>query len=116
MIPGPRAWNARSSRAAEQPEAPMLLRIAVAVLLFVHGLVHLRVWWWGVPQSPFNPRRLWLIGETRAVSVALAVLAGALLMLAGAGYLTGQAWAAHTAIDGSLVSLVLIVLVFTLWF
>lgn len=93
----------------------MLLRIAVAVLLFVHGFVHLRVWWWGFPQSPFDPRRSWLIGETRAVSVALAVLAGALLMLAGAGYLTQQDWAAYTAIGGSLLSLVLIVLVFNPW-
>lgn len=93
----------------------MLLRIAVAVLLFVHGFVHLRVWWWGFPQSPFDPRRSWLIGEARAVSVALAVLAGALLIVAAIGYATGQDWSAYAAIGGSLVSIVLIILVFNPW-
>lgn len=88
----------------------MLLRLAVGGLLFVHGFVHVRLWLWGVGDRP--PNQSWLIGDARAAPVALAVLAGTALMVAGAGAVAGQDWWPSVALAGSLVSVALIALVF----
>lgn len=94
----------------------MILRVAVSVLFVVHGFVHLRVWWWGMPQAGgFDARHSWLIGDARAISIGLAVTAGLTLMAAGAGYFLDQDWWAYAALTGGTVSILLMVLVFNPW-
>ena len=90
--------------------------VVAGVLLLVHGFVHLRVWvWGGTGDGSPDPRHSWLIGDARVVASALAVLAAALLAIAGVGALADQDWAALVAIAGGVVSVALLVLVFNRW-
>lgn len=95
----------------------MLLRVVIGGLLMVHGFAHLRVWaGTALARAEHAPHRSWLVGDARPASTALAVLAGGLLIGAGAGYPLEQVWWAYAALSGSAVSIALMALVFNRWF
>ena len=62
-----------------------------------------------------NTARSWLVGETRSLSLVLAVTAGLLVATAGAGLLTHQEWWSPVGLAGGALSLVLFGLFFTPW-
>ena len=86
------------------------------VLLVAHGLLTIVIW---APsptaQVPMNTSKSWLLGDARTLSVLLAVSAGALIALAGAGLLTDQNWWSVVGLAGATLSLALFGLFFTPW-
>lgn len=91
-------------------------RTVFGVLLVAHGLVTIIIW---VPsptgKAPINTSRSWLLGDARTLSVVLAVTAGALIALAGAGLLTDLDWWSMIGLAGATLSLALYGLFFTPW-
>lgn len=93
----------------------MLHGLAVAFLV-AHGLIHLAIW--APPPAEgaaFDVHRSPLRRDVRVASVALAVLAGVGFVVAGIGFLTGQAWWADVAVGSSGVSVLLMLLTFSMW-
>ncbi len=91
-------------------------RTGFGVLLVAHGLITMVIW---APspdaQAPMNTSRSWLLGDARTVSLVLALTAGALIALAGAGMLANQDWWSMVGVAGATLSLGLFVLFFTPW-
>ena len=89
----------------------------VGLFLIAHGLVHIAVWVAPQPpDAPFDSHRSWLFGHFGAASRALAIVACALLVVAGALVLSGAELGPPLAIAGAGVSLALTVATFHLWF
>ena len=90
--------------------------VLAGMFLIAHGLVHLAVW---LPpakdDAPFDPGRSWLLGQARPLTRALAVLACAVLVLAGLLVLIGAGSAAGAAAVGAAISLALVALTFDPW-
>jgi hypothetical protein len=86
------------------------------LFLVAHGLVHLAIW---LPEpkaeAPFDPGHSWLLGAVRRPARALAVMAGALLALAGVLVVAGADAGAALAVAGAVVSLALVLLTFHPW-
>lgn len=101
-----------------------MTRGLVGLFFIAHGLVHLAVWL--APdkgEEPFNPSHSWLMSmlgaentTPRTIAIALAVIAAVGFVAAGFGWLGAQEWAKSIAVWSALVSLVLVVLYFKLWF
>lgn len=91
-------------------------RTAFGVLLVAHGLLTIVIW---TPRpsadAPMDTSRSWLLGEARAVSVALAVVAGLLIAASGAGLLSHQDWWSVVGLGGGALSLALFALFFSGW-
>jgi hypothetical protein len=94
-------------------------RTVLGWFVVAHGLLTILIW------SP-NPRTLatdapmdtshsWLFGDARTISLALALVAGAVMAAAGVGFLTHQAWWSIAGVIGGALSLVLFGLFFTPW-
>ena len=63
-------------------------RVLFIAYLIAHGAVHLVLWLRpATADGPFNPSESWLLGVQRGLAVALAVVAGALLITGGIGLL-----------------------------
>jgi hypothetical protein len=96
-------------------------RVAVGIVLVVHGLIHPGIY--GPPpgpDSPWDTRRSWLFAGLsasgrRAVAIGLASVAAAVYLVAGIALLAGAGWWAPAAVVASLVSLVLLVGYFHPW-
>ncbi|MDF2747231.1 MAG: hypothetical protein K0S98_1516 [Propionibacteriaceae bacterium] len=56
-----------------------------------------------------------MFGDVRVAATALALVAGLAFVVAGIGYLTGQAWWPLLALGAGVASFVLILLIFTPW-
>lgn len=90
---------------------------AVAGLfLIAHGLLHLAVWVAPAPpDAPFDSRHSWLFGEFGA-SRPIALIAAAVLVVAGVLVLAGAGAGAVIAAIGAAISLLLVILTFHPWF
>jgi hypothetical protein len=91
-------------------------RTAFGVLLILHGILTILIW--SLPPSseaPMDTGHSWLVGDARAVSLALALTAGPLIAAAGVGLLTHQAWWSLVGVAGGALSLALFGLFFTPW-
>jgi hypothetical protein len=87
------------------------------VFLVAHGLVHLAVWVAPAPpDAPFDSRHSWLLGDVEALSRAAAVVACAVLVLAGILVLVGADPGAALAAIGAGLSLLLVLVTFHAWF
>ena len=92
-------------------------RVLFIAFLIAHGAVHLAVWLSPInPDGPFDPSHSWLLGDQRVAAIALAVVAGALLMVGGVGLWMAEPWWRTLALAGLAASLVLMVLYFHPWF
>jgi hypothetical protein len=87
--------------------------------LIAHGLVHLAIWLMPKPphdKAPFDPAHSWLIGDRKAVAVALAVVAATLLVLGGVSlWARADLWRV-AAVSGLGVSFGLMVVYFNPWY
>lgn len=101
-----------------------MARWLIGLFLVVHGLIHAGVWVSpkGAEPGPFDPGRSWLLGRlglgadaARALSIALAIVATAAFVAAGAGLLADRGWWEMGALVGAVAGLVLITLFFNLW-
>ena len=93
-----------------------MLRVLVGMFLVAHGLVTFAIW--AAPmteQAPFNPSHSWLLGDTRALALALAVVAGIAFVVTGGGFLAHQDWWAAAAVAAGAVSVLLMALYFNRW-
>ncbi len=87
------------------------------LFLIAHGLVHLAIWLQQPSDdAPFDPRRSWWPGASERLIRALAVIACALFVPAGALVLAGAGLGAALAVAGAAVSLLLVTLTFHPWF
>lgn len=96
-----------------------MLRNMIGLLVLAHGLVTVAIW---VPDPhtvrpvpPMDTGHSWLLGEARALSLALAVIAGISIVVVGLAFLAGAAWWPPAAIGAGALSLVLFWLFFTPW-
>jgi hypothetical protein len=94
-------------------------RTLFGVLVIAHGLLTIVIWAPN-PQrlsvgAPMDTSHSWLVGDARAVSLVLAVIAGVVLAVAGAGFLAQQGWWTAAGLAGGVLSLALFGLFFTPW-
>jgi hypothetical protein len=93
-----------------------VLRVLVGLLVVAHGLVTFGIWAAPVTEkAPFNPSHSWLLGDTRTLAVALAVVAAVAFVVAGGGVLAQQGWWAAAAVAAGAVAVVLMGLYFNPW-
>jgi len=97
------------------------MRMVVGLFLVAHGLLTALIW--GAPKlsvpegqlQPPDPSHSWLLGDVRAASVALGVVAGAALTVAGIAFLTHQTWWPEAAMGAGVASIALFAVFFTPW-
>jgi hypothetical protein len=93
-----------------------MLRVLLGLFIVAHGLVTFGIWAAPVTeQAPFNPSHSWLLGDTRTLAIALAVLATIAFVVTGGGFLTQQDWWAAAAVAAGAVAVVLMALYFSRW-
>jgi hypothetical protein len=93
-----------------------MLRVLFGVFLIAHGLITFGIWAAPVTeQAPFNPSRSWLLGDTRMLAVALAVVAAIAFVVTGGGFLAQQDWWALAAVAAGAVAVLLMALYFSPW-
>jgi len=93
-----------------------MVRFLLGGFVVAHGLVTAMIW--AAPakeDAPFRVSHSWLLGDVRALGVALALVAAFGFVLAGVGYLTHQSWWGGFAIGAGAVALVLMALYFNPW-
>ena len=96
-----------------------MLRTLLGWFVVAHGLLTIVIWSPN-PQTlatdaPMDTSHSWLLGDARAISLALAITAGLFMAAAGVGFLTHQAWWSTAGLVGGAMSLVLFGLFFTPW-
>jgi hypothetical protein len=87
--------------------------------LIAHGLVHLAIWLTPKPtndKAPFDASHSWVIGDRKVVATSLAVVAAALLVLAGMGLWAHADWWRVVAVLGLGISFGLMVVYFNPWY
>jgi len=94
-------------------------RFVFIAFLIAHGGVHLAIW--ATPRSqdpgmPFDASHSWLVGNQRAVSMVLGIVAAAILIAAGIGLWAQADWWRPVAVAGLAASFGLMVLFFHPWF
>lgn len=97
------------------------MRVLIGVFLVAHGLVTALIW--GSPRAaavdrqwqPPDPSHSWLFGDVRTLSVALGLIIGVVLSIAGFGFLTHQTWWPTVGMAAGASSLLLFALFFTPW-
>jgi hypothetical protein len=105
-----------------------MTRLFLGLFLLAHGLIHMAIWLPQAfslqaatgPDAPFDPGHSWVIsgfseGGARWLSVALALVATAVYVGAGASLFASQPWWRPLTIAASVASLTLLVLYFTPW-
>jgi hypothetical protein len=93
-----------------------MLRVLIGLLLVAHGLITFGIWAAPVPEkAPFNPSHSWLLGDTRTLAIALAVLAAIASVVTGGGFLAQQDWWALAAVAAGAVAVLLMALYFNPW-
>jgi hypothetical protein len=93
-----------------------MLRMLVGLFVVVHGLVTFGIWAAPVAEkAPFNPSHSWLLGDTRTLAVALAVVAAIAFVVTGGGFLAQQDWWAGAAVAAGAVAVLLMALYFNPW-
>jgi hypothetical protein len=91
-------------------------RVLLGLFVVAHGLVTFGIWAAPVTdKAPFNPSRSWLLGDTRTLAVALAVVAAIAFVVSGTGFLAQQDWWAVAAVAAGAVAVVLMALYFNPW-
>jgi hypothetical protein len=100
-----------------------MTRVLFAIFLVAHGAVHAPIWL--APSSeaaPFDPGHSWLLNAlgldtsaTRAIGIALSLLAFAGFAGAGIGLFARQEWWRALAMSAAAVSLVLLVAYYHVW-
>jgi hypothetical protein len=102
--------------AAKRKEAAEMIRILLGLFVVAHGLITFGMWAAPVTeQAPFNPNHSWLLGDTRPLALALAVLAAIAFVVTGGGFLTNQDWWGAAAVAAGAVAVVLMALYFNPW-
>jgi len=84
--------------------------------LIAHGLVHAAIWL--APASddvPFDVRHSWLLGELGSSALVVALVAAAVFVVAGVGFLTCAPWWPGVLLAASVISFALLVVTFTPW-
>jgi hypothetical protein len=93
-----------------------MLRVLIGLFVVAHGLVTFGIWAAPVAEkAPFNPSHSWLLGDTRTLAIALAVLAAITFVVTGGGFLAEQDWRAAAAVAAGAVAVLLMALYFNPW-
>jgi hypothetical protein len=101
--------------ATSETEHPMLVAI-LGVLVIAHGLVTTAICVLPAGKdAPFDASHSWLLGDVRAVSVALGVFVGLAFVATGVGVLGHFGWWPGSAVIAGLAGVVLMVLWFNAW-
>lgn len=96
-------------------------RTVIGLFLMAHGLVTVALWgprYPAVPEGrlqPPDPAHSWIFGDVRVFSLLLGVAVGLVLVAAGLGILTDQAWWPPVAAVAGGASLLLFGIFFTPW-
>jgi hypothetical protein len=97
------------------------MRTLIGLFLVANGLVTALIW--GAPRTtvpegqwqPPDPAHSWLFGDVRTFPVAIGIVIGIALVVAGFGFLTHQTWWPPAAIAAATSSLLLFAMFFTPW-
>jgi hypothetical protein len=93
-----------------------MLRILLGLFVIAHGLITFGIWAAPVAEkAPFNPSHSWLLGDTRTLAFAMAVLAAMAFVVTGGGFLAQQDWWAAAAVAAGVVAVALMALYFNPW-
>jgi hypothetical protein len=93
-----------------------MIRVLLGLFVVAHGLVTLAIWAAPVTDNaPFSPSRSWLLGDARALALALAVVAAVGFVAAGGGFLAQQDWWAAAAVAAGAAAVALMALYFNPW-
>jgi hypothetical protein len=93
-----------------------MVRFLLGGFVVAHGFVAAMIWAAPAQEgAPFRVTHSWLLGEVRALGVALALVAAFGFVLAGGGYLAHQGWWGGFAVGAGAVALVLMALYFNPW-
>jgi hypothetical protein len=91
--------------------------LVIGLFLIAHGLVHLAMY--APPaasDAPFDPARSWVFRRRlRPLAFVLAMIAAAILVVAGIGLLAHQDWWQAVTVVGASASLAVLVLFFHPW-
>jgi hypothetical protein len=100
-------------------EVVVVLRTLLGWFVVAHGLLTIVIWspnpQTAATEAPMDTSHSWLLGDARAISLTLAIIAGVVIASAGVGFLTHQAWWPTAGLVGGAMSLVLFGLFFTPW-
>ncbi len=93
-----------------------MLRWLLGALIVAHRFVTTMIWTAPAKaDAPFHATHSWLIGDTRAAGMALAIVAAIGFAAAGIGVLGHQTWWAGFGIAAGGLALMLMVLFFNPW-
>lgn len=113
--PRPAPCHPDAYGATSETEHLMLVAIFGA-LVIAHGLITTAIW--ALPagkDAPFDASHSWLLGDVRAVSVALGIFVGLAFVATGVGVLGHFGWWPGSAVLAGLAGAVLMVLWFNVW-
>jgi len=96
------------------------MRWLVGAVMVAHGWVHGVMWGLSfsseaIADLPMDPAHSWLLGDSRAFAVGLAMMTAAVLIVAGVARLASAGWWPGVAIAGAALSVVTLSLYFTPW-
>jgi hypothetical protein len=93
-----------------------MIRVLLGAFIVAHGLLTALIWLTPPkPDAPFRATHSWLVGDARPLAIGIALLAAAGFVLAGAGFLTEQAWWGVIGVGAGGVALLLMTLFFNPW-
>ena len=93
-----------------------MLRVLLGLFVVAHGLVTFGIWAAPVTdKAPFNPSHSWLLGNTRTLAVALAVVAAVAFVVTGGGVLAQHDWWAAAAVTAEATAVLLMAVYFNRW-
>ena len=93
-----------------------MVRFLLGAFIVAHGLLTALIWVsFPKADAPFRATHSWLLGDARPLAVAVALVAAAGFVLAGAGFIADQAWWAFTGVGAGAVALLLMTLFFNPW-
>ena len=97
-----------------------MLTFLVTAFLVAHGLVHGIMF--ALPYDekakedlPFNPAHSWLIGDAQSLGLGFGLLVAFVFLVAALAHTLHTSWQEEAAILAAALSLVLLVLFFSIW-
>jgi hypothetical protein len=93
-----------------------MLRILLGCFVAAHGLVTAAIWTAPRPaDAPFDAGHSWLLGDARPFAMAIALLAGVGLVIAGVGVLADTGWWGVFGVTAGPLALLLMLVYFNPW-
>jgi hypothetical protein len=93
-----------------------MVKVLVGAFMIAHGVVTGLIW--ATPKTgdaPFDASHSWLFGDSRGASAAGGLVVAAGFVIAGVGFLGGQAWWPVAGLVSGALGVAFMVMFFNVW-